>query len=576
MYYIHFFQNDVINSVAKVDTNTAGGTGAGAASDKDVLSLRGKSIEEKYAQKLKKNMENKAKAQNREARMKEELFSNNKNKIDVIQEELLSKLGKDGSMNQKHFYPPIPIMPPFQPIDNSIALAKGVLTGNKPTLAGISSLLQSFLSEFHNENMKNAHDKADPDTVLTTYFDLAQKHLAPLDEAYRSKAVFPIRDDESIYLSLASFREHLLYETLSTAFDHAAHPDKLYIGAIVQNCFGKVNADGSIDASGKPCRTGAQVVGKNKKGRDMTKVSDAPVDKNGIADFCGDAKYKKYCDSGQIRVLYVHETESIGPAIARYYASKLWGGETYFVQCDSHLHFATHWDQKYIDEVKSAKSYPKAVLSSYPPGFTEGQGTGEVNESAGARLCTCQFSTSDVENKIIRINTGNSYSGNEKHPTQIAFIAAGFFFAHSQFLVDVPFDPFMPWLFMGEEIALSVRAWTSGWDIYAPRKNLISHQYRPGRMGLPKFWGSVNRLYGRPMNNGLQGRVIDRVKNLVGYPESTDEIVKGRGDEIVLTDREHYGLGSERTLEEYMKLTQIDVEKKECRKMIWCNQGQLE
>ena len=33
---------------------------------------------------------------------------------------------------------------------------------------------------------------------------------------------------------------------------------------------------------------------------------------------------------------------------------------------------------------------------------------------------------------------------------------------------------------------LSMRAWTHGWDIYAPRKNWISHQYRPGRMGLPK------------------------------------------------------------------------------------------
>ena len=33
---------------------------------------------------------------------------------------------------------------------------------------------------------------------------------------------------------------------------------------------------------------------------------------------------------------------------------------------------------------------------------------------------------------------------------------------------------------MGEEIALSMRAWTHGWDIYAPRQNLIAHQYRPG------------------------------------------------------------------------------------------------
>jgi Glycosyltransferase (GlcNAc) len=28
-------------------------------------------------------------------------------------------------------------------------------------------------------------------------------------------------------------------------------------------------------------------------------------------------------------------------------------------------------------------------------------------------------------------------------PTQIAFIAAGFFFARSEFLMDVPFDPYV-------------------------------------------------------------------------------------------------------------------------------------
>ena len=158
-------------------------------------------------------------------------------------------------------------------------------------------------------------------------------------------------------------------------------------------------------------------------------------------------------------------------------------------------------------------------------------------------------------------------------PKQTAFIAAGFFFARAEFLVDVPFDPFLPWCFMGEEIALSVRAWTSGWDIYAPRKNLISHQYRPGRLGLPKFWESVFRLYGRPLNNGLQGRIVERVKNLVGYPESTSAKIVAKGDALVLLDQEHYGLGSERTLEEYMKLTNIDVNTKTCGKIPWCNQG---
>ena len=105
--------------------------------------------------------------------------------------------------------------------------------------------------------------------------------------------------------------------------------------------------------------------------------------------------------------------------------------------------FAPEWDAKYIAEVKAAKSFPKAILSSYPPGFTNfGQYSGG---SPGTRLCTCQFSNNDVENHIIRINTGGRYKGDEPYPTQIAIIAAGFFFARAEFLIDVPFDPFVPW-----------------------------------------------------------------------------------------------------------------------------------
>ena len=141
------------------------------------------------------------------------------------------------------------------------------------------------------------------------------------------------------------------------AFDNAKHPEKLFIGAVVQNCFGSVAPDGTIDPSGTPCKTGRQVIGKNEQGKDMTKVSDAPIDKNGIEDFCNNPDYEKYCKAGQVRVVYVHETESLGPAMARYYASKLWGGETFFVQTDSHLQFATEWDEKYRDEVKATSNF---------------------------------------------------------------------------------------------------------------------------------------------------------------------------------------------------------------------------
>uniref|UniRef100_A0A6U5GAL5 Uncharacterized protein n=1 Tax=Corethron hystrix TaxID=216773 RepID=A0A6U5GAL5_9STRA len=351
-----------------------------------------------------------------------------------------------------HLFPEFPVLPPFTPVENSEHLVKETLDG-KPTVAGIMAILQNFLADLHHTNYWVAEGNGPTSIrgVIRTYFDLAERHIGPLERFYSGRSIFPIRDDDSIFMSFAAYREYLLAETLFEAFGNAANPEKLFIGAVIQQCFGKVDADGNIDKSGKPCMTGVEVVGKNAQGRDMTRVSNKLPDNDEMEEFCSHPNFGKYCKTGQIRVLYVHETESLGPAVARYHASRLWGGETYFIQTDSHLKFAKSWDIKYIAELRAAQNYPKAVLSSYPPGFNPANHAA-VKETRGARLCSCAFSNSEIEKDILRINVSGSYRGNETEPRQIPFIAAGFFFARAEFLVDVPFDPYMPWCFMGEEI----------------------------------------------------------------------------------------------------------------------------
>jgi hypothetical protein len=492
-----------------------------------------------------------------------------------------------------HLYPKLPPLPPILNIEegiyNSQQLIDDVLSGERPTIAGMALVLSRFIKELRASNKQLANrnkqsssknnngEAVQRDEVHEAFVKLANQYLTPLEDVYRNREIFPLRSDESIYISLASFRDHMLRDTLMGAFDQATHPNKLFVGVIVQNCFGLHPYPGEV---GSQCKTGAQVVGKGPSGHDKTKVSDAPPDNNGVDEFCNSSRHSQYCTNGQIRVLYIHEDESLGPAMARYYASKLYGGETYFMQVDAHLEFYVGWDTLYINELKSTKSYPKSMLSSYPPGFnTEHGGILNSAPSPGARLCSCEFSDNDVEEHIIRLNSGNGYNGDEMLPTQIPFVAAGFFFTPSSWLVDVPFDPYLPWCFMGEEIMLSMRTWTAGWDIYAPRKNWIAHQYRPGRMGLPKFWGSVGRMFGRPgpsFSNQLQKRLIKRVKYLVGYTDCcTKEKLQQDGDALVLQDVEHYGMGNVRSREAYLKWAKIDVDAKKCHVIQWCNKGEL-
>eukprot|EP00571_Detonula_confervacea_P010845 CAMPEP_0172301520 /NCGR_PEP_ID=MMETSP1058-20130122/3389_1 /TAXON_ID=83371 /ORGANISM="Detonula confervacea, Strain CCMP 353" /LENGTH=694 /DNA_ID=CAMNT_0013011663 /DNA_START=50 /DNA_END=2134 /DNA_ORIENTATION=+ len=463
-----------------------------------------------------------------------------------------------------HLFPLFPPMPPHTMAVDLFGeeIITNTLSHDKPTVAGIVAILQRFLTKLHEMLVENKNAKT-PEEVIEKYFALVTKFLAPLEDAYRDRSIFPIREDGSIFMSLGAYRDHLLGETLRQAFKTAANPDKLFVGAVVQNCFG----------IGVTCRTGVEVKGKDKNGNPLTQISDRPPDVNGIEQFCADPDYTKYCESGQIRALYVNETESNGPTTARYFASKLWGGETYFLQADAHLRFAQDWDRLYHEEVQLAKGYPKAILSAYPPGFSEGDPKYQGG-SKGTRLCTCSFSDSDVEHKILRINTGNMCHGEEDAPSQIAYIAAGFFFARAEFLIDVPFDPYLPWCFMGEEIALSLRAWTHGWDIYAPRKNLIAHQYRPGRMGLPKFWENTGRVFGRPgpgFNTQLQTITIQRIKHMVGYKESSTEWLEGKGYQVILTDFEQYGPGDIRTMPDFLKHTNINLDTEKCGHIGWCN-----
>ena len=47
----------------------------------------------------------------------------------------------------------------------------------------------------------------------------------------------------------------------------------------------------------------------------------------------------------------------------------------------------------------------------------------------------------------------------------------------------VPYDPDLPYLFFGEEICMTLRMWTSGFDFFAPLENVAYHlwsrNYRP-------------------------------------------------------------------------------------------------
>src|ERR1700679_2635185 len=96
------------------------------------------------------------------------------------------------------------------------------------------------------------------------------------------------------------------------------------------------------------------------------------------------------------------------------------------------------------------------------------------------------------------------------------FLSAGFLFEHGTFVKEIGYDPAV--FFLGEEAAMTVRAFTSGYDLFHPRETIVWHDY--GRPRAPKHWGDhVEESNAGRSWQGLDFRSEEKVRKLLaGQP----------------------------------------------------------
>ena len=415
---------------------------------------------------------------------------------------------------------------------------------DKPPMAidEIIDFFNNYLHELHQVQIQNKFAKYWD--IWEAFHDFTVKTLYPWDREYLQR--MPVRRlDDSVFLSIASYRDENCFNTITGAYEKAKNPEKLFIGLAQQNCV-------------KKCRSGIF--------RNGTMVDVAP-DQDCHKAFCESDLGREHCLAGRVRALHMDENESLGPYAARYFASKLWYGEQWYMQIDAHMFFRQDWDAISIEMLKNAPS-KKPVLSHYPP-YDSFDFVKQGPTKPGERLCGPIFADSELEGQIIRLEGAGFDRKVLKTPRFAPFIAGGYFVSHSDFLREVPFDPFLPWIFMGEEILMSTRFWTSGYDIFSPSTNVVSHIYV--RREKPKFWESVRRVYTFSVGDPLSLLVLNRVKYLLGYPETAKDMIWPK---TVLTAVEQYAMGNERSLEDYLSMVGLDMKKKEVIPTNWCETGQ--
>jgi hypothetical protein len=186
----------------------------------------------------------------------------------------------------------------------------------------------------------------------------------------------------------------------------------------------------------------------------------------------------EYQNDSRFRILEYLWHESLGLCWARSLIQGLYQGEEYTLQLDSHHRFAPHWDDALIrmmDQTGSAKP----MLTAYSTGFDTDND--QALDPTPYMMVPERFTS---EGTIMFLPWEIPGWQKLNQPIPARFVSGHFFFTHGQHCQEYKYDPNI--YFAGDEISLSIRSYTLGYDLFHPHRNLIWHEYT--RKHRPKHW----------------------------------------------------------------------------------------
>ena len=237
----------------------------------------------------------------------------------------------------------------------------------------------------------------------------------------------------------------------------------------------------------------------------------------------------------QVRQLVFSAAESRGVCWARHHGGRLWRGEEYLLQIDSHMRLEPDWDVRLLAMLERCPS-ARPILTHYPLSYTPPD---DRQYGPPQKLIADKFTDHDILVFKSTLLRPDHISRLEPEPS--AFCAAGFMFSSSLALLEVPYDPHI--YFHGEEVTRAARLWTHGWDMFTPCETLAFHCYhtdatRPRHWDDHREWTDLDQL------------AVRRVQHLLG--------TRPADDPAALVDLAAYGLGQVRSLAEYQRFAGID------------------
>jgi hypothetical protein len=210
-------------------------------------------------------------------------------------------------------------------------------------------------------------------------------------------------------------------------------------------------------------------------------------------------------------IISIPYEKSKGCCWARSMVNKLYNGEDYVLQLDSHHRFEKNWDTSMIDMLNSLpyKSYLTAYCPSYNP----------ETEERVYNAWVMDVDTS-LPMDIPCFRPGYSDS---KEPVPTNLFSGHFFFAKGQAIIDVPYDEDL--YFHGEEITIAARLFTHGYNGYHPHIPLVWHEYT--RNGRTKQWDDDKEWWMKDVKSKEKVKKVlsGQIPELLGSERDINEFI---------------------------------------------------
>jgi hypothetical protein len=298
--------------------------------------------------------------------------------------------------------------------------------------------------------------------------------------------------NEKIFIQIASYRDPELFPTVSNCIKNADNPENLVFAI----CWQK-------------------------------------DDKESLGEYENDARFK---------LLRFHYNESKGACWARNKIQDLYENEEYTLQLDSHHRFVKGWDTILKDMLVSLreKGYEKPLITSYLPSY-DPENDPENRSMVPTKI---HYKESTHDGSIL---FGSSFIDNHNkltEPIKALFYSAHFCFTTGDFCRVVKHDP--NYYFTGEEMNITVRSYTNGYDLFHPHIIIAWHEYT--RKNRVKQWDDNKEWW-----------KIDRVSKMRNRIFFNNELI---GDDKISNKEEYFGdywFGNKRSIKDYEKYSGISL-----------------